>query len=86
VVKTTTFGAFISLTPGKDGLLHISRLGKKGQRVRAVEDVVNVGDKLLVEVMEVDRQNRISLQLAEEGEGETNATAAAPAADGGEEG
>jgi polyribonucleotide nucleotidyltransferase len=68
VVKTTTFGAFISLTPGKDGLLHISRLGKKGQRVRAVEDVVNVGDKLLVEVMEVDRQNRISLKLAEEDE------------------
>ena len=80
VVKTTTFGAFISLTPGKDGLLHISRLGNKGQRVRAVEDVVNVGDKLLVEVMEVDRQNRISLKLAEEGE-----TANAPAADGGGE-
>jgi polyribonucleotide nucleotidyltransferase len=78
VVKTTTFGAFISLTPGKDGLLHISRLGKKGQRVRAVEDVVNVGDKLLVEVMEIDRQNRISLQLAEEDE----TGGAAPAADG----
>ncbi len=59
IVKTTTFGAFISLTPGKDGLLHISKLGKKGQRVRAVEDVVNVGDKLLVEVTEVDRQNRM---------------------------
>ena len=68
VVKTITFGAFISLTPGKDGLLHISRLGRKGQRVRAVEDVVNVGDKLLVEVMEIDRQNRISLKLAEEDE------------------
>ena len=66
VVKTTTFGAFISLTPGKDGLLHISKLGRKGQRVRAVEDVVNVGDKLLVEVTEVDRQGRISLKLAEE--------------------
>jgi polyribonucleotide nucleotidyltransferase len=77
VVKTTTFGAFISLTPGKDGLLHISRLGKKGQRVRAVEDVVNVGDKLLVEVMEVDRQNRISLQLAEEDEATTEAPAEA---------
>jgi polyribonucleotide nucleotidyltransferase len=80
VVKTTTFGAFISLTPGKDGLLHISRLGKKGQRVRAVEDVVNVGDKLLVEVMEIDRQNRISLKLAEEDEAPTNA----PAATGGD--
>jgi polyribonucleotide nucleotidyltransferase len=88
VVKTTTFGAFISLTPGKDGLLHISRLGKKGQRVRAVEDVVNVGDKVLVEVMEIDRQNRISLKLAEEGEQptESESAAPAPAADGGEEG
>jgi polyribonucleotide nucleotidyltransferase len=83
VVKTTTFGAFISLTPGKDGLLHISRLGKKGQRVRAVEDVVNVGDKLLVELMEVDRQNRISLKLADEDEATTEAPAPdAPAADG----
>src|SRR5215211_3011888 len=83
VVKTTTFGAFISLTPGKDGLLHISRLGKKGQRVRAVEDVVNVGDKLLVEVMEVDRQNRISLKLVDEDEAQATT---APAADsGGEE-
>src|SRR6266542_3244126 len=71
VVKTTTFGAFISLTPGKDGLLHISKLGKKGQRVRAVEDVVNVGDKLLVEVTEVDRQGRISLKLAEEDQAES---------------
>jgi polyribonucleotide nucleotidyltransferase len=79
VVKTTTFGAFISLTPGKDGLLHISRLGKKGQRVRAVEDVVNVGDKVLVSVMEIDRQNRISLQLADEDEA---ATETAPAATG----
>ena len=77
VVKTTTFGAFISLTPGKDGLLHISRLGKKGQRVRAVEDVVNVGDKVLVSVMEIDRQNRISLQLADEDE--AGATEAGPA-------
>jgi polyribonucleotide nucleotidyltransferase len=86
VVKTTTFGAFISLTPGKDGLLHISKLGRKGQRVRTVEDVVNVGDKLLVEVVEVDRQNRISLKLAEEGETPTGgeADAGAPAATDGE--
>jgi len=76
VVKTTTFGAFVSLTPGKDGLLHISRLGRKGQRVRAVEDVVNVGDKILVEVIEVDRQNRISLRPVDEDE-----AAQAPAAD-----
>jgi polyribonucleotide nucleotidyltransferase len=81
VVKTTTFGAFISLTPGKDGLLHISKLGKKGQRVRAVEDVVNVGDKLLVEVTEVDRQGRISLRLADE---EQAAPTPAPAGDTGD--
>jgi polyribonucleotide nucleotidyltransferase len=79
VVKTTTFGAFISLTPGKDGLLHISKLGRKGQRVRAVEDVVNVGDKLLVEVTEVDRQGRISLRLAEEEQAQPTAPPAAGA-------
>ncbi len=76
IVKTTTFGAFISLTPGKDGLLHISKLGKKGQRVRAVEDVVNVGDKLLVEVTEVDRQNRISLRRVDDDEAAAPTTAA----------
>jgi polyribonucleotide nucleotidyltransferase len=80
VVKTTTFGAFVSLTPGKDGLLHISRLGRKGQRVRAVEDVVNVGDKILVEVIEVDRQNRISLRPVEEDEAAQADGAGAPAA------
>src|SRR6266536_1448305 len=83
VVKTTTFGAFISLTPGKDGLLHISKLGRKGQRVRAVEDVVNVGDKLLVEVTEVDRQGRISLRLAEEEHGESAPAGASDGGDGG---
>ncbi len=69
VVKTTPFGAFISLTPGKDGLLHISKMGRRGQRVRAVEDVFNVGDKVLVEVTDIDRQNRISLALALENGG-----------------
>jgi polyribonucleotide nucleotidyltransferase len=82
VVKTTTFGAFISLTPGKDGLLHISKLGRKGQRVRAVEDVVHVGDKLLVEVTEIDRQNRISLALVDDEDG--GQPAAQPAEGGGD--
>lgn len=59
VVKTTTFGAFVNIVPGKDGLLHISKLGQKN--VRHVEDVINVGDKVLVEVVEIDRQNRINL-------------------------
>jgi polyribonucleotide nucleotidyltransferase len=85
VVKTAAFGAFVSLTPGKDGLVHISKLGN-GKRINKVEDVVNVGDKLLVEVMEVDRQNRISLQLAEEDEATPAAAPAAGDSDGDSDG
>ena len=51
VVKTTTFGAFVNLTPGKDGLVHISQLGG-GKRVSSVEDVVREGDEMEVEVLE----------------------------------
>jgi polyribonucleotide nucleotidyltransferase len=61
VVKTTTFGAFVNLTPGRDGLVHISKLGK-GKRLSRVEDAVNAGDKLEVEVQEVDPTGRISLK------------------------
>jgi polyribonucleotide nucleotidyltransferase len=61
VVKTTTFGAFVNLTPGRDGLVHISKLGK-GKRLSRVEDAVNTGDKLEVEVQEVDPTGRISLK------------------------
>jgi polyribonucleotide nucleotidyltransferase len=68
VVKTTTFGAFVSLLPGKDGLLHISKLGR-GKRVTSVEDVVNVGDKIRVVVREVDKMGRVSLDPVWEGEG-----------------
>ena len=60
VVKTAAFGAFVSLLPGKDGLLHISKLGN-GKRVNKVEDVVNVGDKLQVEITEIDGRGKISL-------------------------
>ncbi len=60
VVKTTAFGAFVSLVPGKDGLVHISKLGK-GKRLNKVEDAVNVGDKLQVEIAEVDSRGKISL-------------------------
>jgi polyribonucleotide nucleotidyltransferase len=72
VVKTTTFGAFVSLLPGKDGLLHISKLGRGGARVKAVEDVVNVGDKITVVVREVDKMGRVSLEpvWGDEGNGE----------------
>jgi len=64
VVKTTTFGAFISLVPGKDGLLHISEVKKLagGKRIDAVEDVLKVGDKVEVEIKEIDPRGKLSLQ------------------------
>jgi polyribonucleotide nucleotidyltransferase len=63
VVKTTTFGAFVSLTPGKDGLLHISELRKlaAGKRVDNVEDVVSVGQKVQVEITKIDDRGKLSL-------------------------
>src|SRR5271163_4309395 len=75
VVKTTDFGAFVSLLPGRDGLVHISKLGR-GKRIAKVEDVVNVGDKLRVEIAEIDKRGKISLVLVAEDE---NGAAAAPA-------
>ncbi len=65
VVKTAAFGAFVSLLPGKDGLVHISKLGR-GKRVGKVEDVVNVGDKLQVEIAEIDQRGKISLVLVDD--------------------
>ena len=59
VVTITTFGAFVEFLPGKEGLVHISKLDTK--RVEKVEDVVSVGDEIMVKVMEVDRQGRINL-------------------------
>jgi polyribonucleotide nucleotidyltransferase len=63
VVKTTNFGAFVSLVPGRDGLLHISKLRALagGKRVENVEDVVKVGDKLQVEIGEIDDRGKLSL-------------------------
>jgi polyribonucleotide nucleotidyltransferase len=69
VVKTTDFGAFVSLLPGRDGLVHISKLGK-GKRIAKVEDVVNVGDKLRVEIADIDKRGKISLVLVDEEAGE----------------
>ncbi|MCT1433124.1 polyribonucleotide nucleotidyltransferase [Dietzia maris] len=60
VVKTAPFGAFLSLLPGRDGLVHISKLGQ-GKRVGKVEDVVNVGDKMQVEIADIDNRGKISL-------------------------
>jgi polyribonucleotide nucleotidyltransferase len=68
VVKTTTFGAFVELAKGTDGLLHISNVSP-GQRVDTVEDVLNKGDEIAVRVVEVDRERgRIGLRLAEDPE------------------
>ena len=66
VVKTTTFGAFIELAKGTDGLLHISNVSP-GERVESVEDVLNKGDEVNVRVVEVDRERgRIGLRLADD--------------------
>jgi polyribonucleotide nucleotidyltransferase len=61
VVKTTTFGAFVNLVPGRDGLVHISKLGK-GKRLSSVEEAVREGDDLTVLVEDIDPQGKISLK------------------------
>ncbi len=79
IVKTTDFGAFVSLLPGRDGLVHISKLGR-GKRIAKVEDVVKVGDKLRVEIADIDNRGKISLILvAEEDGAEAQENAPAPA-------
>ncbi|GAA0457538.1 polyribonucleotide nucleotidyltransferase [Paractinoplanes deccanensis] len=83
VVKTAAFGAFISLLPGRDGLLHISKVGD-GKRVEKVEDFLNVGDKVEVSIADIDQRGKIYLdKVRPEGE---EAPAAAPAASGSGEG
>lgn len=69
VVKVTDFGAFISLTPGKDGLLHISEMRKlnDGKRVVDAEDVVSVGQKVQVEITKIDDRGKLSLAPVVEG-------------------
>jgi polyribonucleotide nucleotidyltransferase len=59
VVRIAAFGAFVELTDNKDGLLHISQISDK--RVAKVEDVLNLGDEILVKVMEIDQQGKIKL-------------------------
>ncbi len=74
IVKTTNFGAFVSLMPGKDGLLHISKLRSLagGKRVETVEDVVSVGQKVQVEIAEIDDRGKLSLiPVVEGGDSET---------------
>ena len=68
VVKTVAFGAFVSLSPGKDGLLHISQIRKLvgGARVENVEDVLAVGQKVQVEIAEIDPRGKLSLAVVED--------------------
>ena len=84
VVKIATFGAFVSLLPGKDGLLHVSEVRKLagGKRVENVEDVLGVGQKILVRITKIDDRGKLSLEpVVEEAEAaaEAPATAEAPA-------
>jgi polyribonucleotide nucleotidyltransferase len=85
VVKTTNFGAFVSLLPGKDGLLHISKLRALagGKRVEAVEDVLSVGQKVQVQIAEIDDRGKLSLvPVVDESEGASDESA--EGSDGGE--
>jgi len=90
VVKTTTFGAFVSLLPGKDGLLHITQIRKLhgGARIENVDDVIKVGEKIQVEIREVDDRGKLSLIPVEVAEREAAEAAAGgePAADSHREG
>jgi polyribonucleotide nucleotidyltransferase len=83
-VKTTNFGAFISLTPGRDGLLHISQIRKMvgGKRIDAVEDVLSVGQKVQVSIAEIDDRGKLSLvPVVDEAEGSEAAADEAEAVD-----
>ncbi|MEX0913410.1 MAG: polyribonucleotide nucleotidyltransferase [Demequina sp.] len=75
VVKTVAFGAFVSLAPGKDGLLHISQIRKLvgGKRVENVEDVLSVGQKVQVQIAEVDPRGKLSLEVVEDAVAEVGA-------------
>lgn len=81
VVKTTNFGAFVSLLPGKDGLVHITKLKalNGGKRIENVEDVVEVGQKIQVEIVEIDDRGKLSLAPVVEDEGSAEADAPADA-------
>jgi len=66
VVKSVTdFGAFVEVLPGKDGMIHVSRLSE--QRVRKASDVISIGDKVTVRVMEIDERGRVNLELIIDG-------------------
>jgi polyribonucleotide nucleotidyltransferase len=74
VVNITKFGAFVNILPGRDGLVHISKLGR-GKRVERVEDVVDLGDELEVRVDDIDPQGKVSLSLVGDDTGDGDAEA-----------
>ena len=82
VVRVVDFGAFVSLTPGKDGLLHVTQLRKLngGKRVENVEDVAKVGQKIEVEIREIDNRGKISLAVLEDEKDEAPAESEASVA------
>jgi polyribonucleotide nucleotidyltransferase len=85
VVNITKFGAFVNILPGRDGLIHISKLGR-GRRVEKVEDVLDLGDEIEVRVDDIDPQGKVSLSLAGNDDPAPNGSGshgAAPAADRG---
>ena len=81
VVKTMSFGAFVSLTPGKDGLLHISEVRKLagGKRIESVDDVLSIGQKILVKITKVDDRGKLSLEPVLEEQAAEAPAAEAPA-------
>ena len=68
--KIMPFGAFVDVGGGKEGLLHISKISK--ERVEKVEDVLSVGDRIIVKVLDIDHQGKISLKKIGEQEGQKN--------------
>ena len=74
VVNITKFGAFVNILPGRDGLIHISKLGQ-GKRIDRVEDVVDLGDEIEVRVDDIDPQGKVSLSLASEPPAAANGSA-----------
>jgi polyribonucleotide nucleotidyltransferase len=81
VVNVTKFGAFVNILPGRDGLLHISKLGR-GKRIDRVEDVLNLGDEVTVRVDDIDNAGKLSLSLAGEEPAESEGGSTTGAASG----
>jgi polyribonucleotide nucleotidyltransferase len=83
VVNITKFGAFVNILPGRDGLLHISKLGR-GKRIASVEDVLQLGDQVEVVVEDIDDKGKVSLSPVGDGPEPTEGSPTPPAADAGD--